>query len=289
MPRRPEWTHLGPGLALLTWGLFEKIVLADGLFAPVADASFAATSSIGSGAAWAGALAFSGQIFCDFAGYSCCAIGAARCLGFTLPDNFRNPYAARGLSDFWRRWHISLSTWLRDYLYVSLGGNRAGRWRTYRNLMLTMLLGGLWHGAAWSFVLWGGLHGVGLVLERALRERFALDLSQLRGAAAMATSLVTLFIVVLAWVPFRAESLAGALDLLRLMLTPGDWSLNLDQQFALLGFALVVLAQHLFRDQPLQSLWMRLPTVLLGLLLALLLSAIVLSPGETHAFIYFQF
>ena len=115
-----------------------------------------------------GTLAFSGQIFCDFAGYSTTAIGAAMCLGFAMPDNFRFPYAAVGFSDFWRRWHITLSAWLRDYLYIPLGGNRHGAARTYFALMATMLLGGLWHGASWTFVVWGGLHGLYLAVERVL-------------------------------------------------------------------------------------------------------------------------
>ena len=119
--------------------------------------------------AWIATLAFSGQIFCDFAGYSTTAIGVAMCLGFAMPDNFRFPYAAVGFSDFWRRWHITLSSWLRDYLYIPLGGNRHGPARTYTALMGTMLLGGLWHGAAWTFVVWGGLHGLYLAVERWLQ------------------------------------------------------------------------------------------------------------------------
>ena len=129
------------------------------------------TDPIGFVDAWLGTLAFSGQIFCDFAGYSTIAVGVALCLGFALPDNFRMPYAAIGFSDFWRRWHISLSTWLRDYLYIPLGGNRGTELRTYVNLMLTMLLGGLWHGANWTFVVWGGLHGLYLAGERWIREK----------------------------------------------------------------------------------------------------------------------
>ena len=122
--------------------------------------------------AWLGVLAFSGQIFFDFAGYSTAAIGGALCFGFSLPDNFRRPYAAIGFSDFWQRWHISLSSWLRDYLYIPLGGNRKGSVRTIVNLMATMLLGGLWHGASWTFVVWGGLHGIYLVVERELKRMF---------------------------------------------------------------------------------------------------------------------
>ena len=134
-------------LGLITIGLFQKIVVADGLLAPVSAAVFSADNMLHPLDAWLGTLAFSAQIFSDFAGYSTTAIGVALTLGFGLPDNFRFPYAAIGFSDFWKRWHISLSSWLRDYLYVPLGGNRKGNLRTYANLMTTMLIGGLWHGA----------------------------------------------------------------------------------------------------------------------------------------------
>src|SRR6184192_1180275 len=171
-PRRATGEQLRFGLALMTLGLFNKIVLADSFLASAAERVYDSDKIPGALDAWAGTLAFSGQIFCDFAGYSTTAIGAALCLGFAMPDNFRFPYAAVGFSDFWRRWHISLSTWLRDYLYVSLGGNRKGKIRTYINLALTMLIGGLWHGAAWRFVVWGGLHGSYLTAERMLRGTF---------------------------------------------------------------------------------------------------------------------
>ena len=149
-PRGTTRDGLSLACALLILGLFEKSVLADSIFAPVADAFFNGVDKNGIAASWSGVLAFAGQIFCDFAGYSTCAIGTALAFGFELPTNFRFPYAAVGFSDFWRRWHISLSTWLRDYLYISLGGNRRGEFRTYVNLMSTMLIGGLWHGAAWD-------------------------------------------------------------------------------------------------------------------------------------------
>jgi alginate O-acetyltransferase complex protein AlgI len=287
-PRAPTWAVLGPGLALLLWGLFQKVVLADGLFAPVADAAFGAGGAIGAATAWAGVLAFSGQIFCDFAGYSCCAIGSARCLGFFLPQNFRNPYAALGFADFWRRWHISLSTWLRDYLYVPLGGNRGGRGRTYRNLMLTMLIGGLWHGAGWNFVLWGGLHGLFLVLERVLGERTGFTPERARAPAAFAWSLLTLLAVVLAWIPFRARDFDATREF-GTQLFAGGGGLSLDQAFAVAGFLLLVAVQRLFRDTGFETVATRLPAPALAGLLALLLCAVVLSPGETYAFIYFQF
>ena len=171
-PHQADRSQLMWGLTLMILGLFEKVVVADGALASSAEAVFSAEKALPWSDAWLGTLAFSGQIFCDFAGYSTTAIGAALCLGFSLPNNFNYPYAAIGFSDFWRRWHISLSTWLRDYLYIPLGGSRVGEGRTYVNLMVTMLLGGLWHGASWTFVVWGGLHGTYLAVERFLSELF---------------------------------------------------------------------------------------------------------------------
>jgi alginate O-acetyltransferase complex protein AlgI len=151
-PKQADAQQLGWGLAMMNFGIFQKVVLSDTLLAPVADKVFGFPRIAGTVDAWIGSLAFSGQIFFDFAGYSSCAIGAALCLGFVLPENFRCPYASLGFSDFWRRWHISLSTWLRDYLYISMGGNRAGAVRTYINLAATMLL------VAWCIV---DVRGVG--------------------------------------------------------------------------------------------------------------------------------
>ncbi|MCK9488949.1 MAG: MBOAT family protein [Xanthomonadales bacterium] len=290
VPRGPSWAGIGPGLTLLLWGLFLKVVLADGLFAPVANAAFAVDAlPDGAIAAWAGVLAFSGQIFCDFAGYSCCAIGAARCLGFVLPVNFRQPYAALGFSDFWRRWHITLSSWLRDYLYIGLGGNRRGHWRTWRNLMLTMLLGGLWHGAAWQFIAWGGLHGLYLAGERLARDRAGFRPEALTALPAIGYGLFTLLLVVLAWIPFRAPDLGHAIAYAGQLLVSSGTAANIDQQFAIGGFAALVLVHWLSRRTSFEAVAMRLPVPALALLLAALLSATVLSPGETHAFIYFQF
>jgi D-alanyl-lipoteichoic acid acyltransferase DltB (MBOAT superfamily) len=168
--RKTSQDQIIQGLFLLSLGLFMKVVLADSMLSVAANAVFNAHQPLASLDAWIGVLAFSGQIFFDFAGYSTCAIGVAACLGFTLPQNFLYPYAAIGFSDFWRRWHITLSAWLRDYLYIPLGGNRNGKFKTYRNLMITMLLGGLWHGANWTFVAWGGLHGFYLWVEKAILD-----------------------------------------------------------------------------------------------------------------------
>ena len=293
-PRRTSADGLGLGLAFLTLGLFEKIVLADTVFAPIADAVFNDAASATAAGAWIGMIAFSGQIFCDFAGYSTCALGAALALGFRLPVNFRNPYAAIGFSDFWRRWHISLSTWLRDYLYVPLGGNRHGAWRTYRNLMLTMLIGGLWHGAAWTFVAWGALHGAYLSIERFARERWWRDGRDAGRALAFAYGAVTLVAVMYAWVWFRARGFADGWAMSRALVDVGSLGAGLaatsfEQRLALAVFALLVLVQALARNTDPERLFRRLPAPVLGVLLAILLALVVLSPGNTHAFIYFQF
>jgi alginate O-acetyltransferase complex protein AlgI len=293
-PRRSTLPDIGVGLSLMVLGLFQKIVLADGIFAPVADAGYADPDGATALAAWTGTLAFAGQIFCDFAGYSTTAIGAARCLGFHLPLNFRFPYAAAGFSDFWRRWHISLSTWLRDYLYVPLGGNRLGRWLTLRNLMLTMLIGGLWHGAAWHFVVWGGLHGLWLVIERVLADRgwFRVDSAGRFGRAAWAT--LTLAAVVYTWVWFRATDLDHALAVSRALAdVPGllsAWpTLEARDTLALLAFAVIVAVHWAMRSTTVEELLGRTPGPLVAAALGLMAAAIVLSPGTSHAFIYFQF
>ncbi len=292
--RKSTLDSLGVGVAFLIFGLFEKIVLADGVFAPVADALFSEPDKANALTAWAGVIAFTGQIFCDFAGYSTCAIGAALALGFTLPINFRNPYAAIGFSDFWRRWHISLSTWLRDYLYIPLGGNRNGAARTYISLMLTMLIGGLWHGAAWTFVVWGGLHGLYLAIERFCREHVFARNWQPGFLLRTAYGLITSLCVMQAWIWFRAPNFSVGWTVQRLLfdfngLFAAFGASNAEQRLAIGVFAALVLVHAVFRNSDMKQLVRRLPAPLLGLLLGLLLSLIVLSPGDNHAFIYFQF
>ncbi len=212
------------GARLFVWGLFMKMVVADNV-APIANAAFAKSGTIDAGTAIAGILAFTVQIYCDFCGYSNMARGIARCLGFDLMANFNFPYFSRTPSEFWRRWHISLSTWLRDYLYVGLGGNRHGEARTYRNLMLTMLLGGLWHGAAWTFVVWGAFHGLILVIYRALQVDKFLERRPFWSANGLplhvATWALMMILVMIGWVFFRATTFAMAADMLGAVFRPG--------------------------------------------------------------------
>ncbi len=296
---QPRWnsTQFSWGLALMIFGVFGKVILADALLAPVVDKVYLASSRATFWEAWIGTLAFSGQIFYDFAGYSTCAIGCALCLGFALPDNFRSPYASVGFSDFWRRWHISLSTWLRDYLYISLGGNRAGYVRTLVNLTATMLLGGLWHGASWRFVVWGALHGAYLVMERIAR-----DLFRARGLSMPVWSLpllamLTFLLVCLTWVFFRASSFAVAWNLIQAMLWLSDGIQSgaaplldrVESGRALTVVALMLAGHWMLRDSSLEALWSKLPTVARAGILSCLLLCLVLNPGDDRAFLYFQF
>jgi len=191
------------GVAFFSLGMAKKILLANPC-GFVADATFEAGSLLPL-EAWTGAVAYAFQIYFDFSGYSDMAVGLGLMFGFVFPKNFDSPYRAESLTDFWRRWHISLSTWLRDYLYLPLGGNRKGARRTYVNLAVVMLLGGLWHGAAWNFVVWGGLHGAWLALERALGKR-----SLYGGLPRPARVALTFAGVLVTWVFFRAPGLAAA-------------------------------------------------------------------------------
>jgi alginate O-acetyltransferase complex protein AlgI len=207
------------GAAFFLLGLSKKVLLANAC-GKVADAAFgAALRSVCE--AWAGAVAYALQIYFDFSGYSDMAIGLGLMFGFVFARNFNAPYAATSLTEFWRRWHISLSTWLRDYLYIPLGGNRSGALRTYVNLFLTMLLGGLWHGASWNFVLWGALHGGALVLERAVGRNL-----RNRLLPPLLSRPLTLLVVLVGWVLFRAETLSDALSYLGSMadFSPARWT-----------------------------------------------------------------
>jgi D-alanyl-lipoteichoic acid acyltransferase DltB (MBOAT superfamily) len=292
-PRTASRDQLCWGLALMTFGLFEKVVLADGAFAPVADAVFGATAPVGAIDAYLGTLAFSGQIFCDFAGYSTIAIGAALCLGFNIPNNFRSPYAAVGFSDFWRRWHISLSTWLRDYLYIPLGGNRRGEARTYVNLMATMLLGGLWHGANWTFVIWGGLHGLYLAAERSMK-RAETRWTWIGGAASkLLLALLTYALINVTWVFFRAKTMRAAFAMLGAMSGLHATASAVLPTVKILETAICLVgllaAQWYTRERSLENIVAQASPPLLAVAWTCMAFAVIITQGTGDAFIYFQF
>ncbi len=223
VPRRLDDATAARAVSLIAIGLFKKIVIADFLAINLVDRVFDTPEMMSAPETWAGIYGYTLQIFCDFSAYSDIAIGSALLLGFTLPENFRAPFLAQNLSDFWRRWHISLSTWLRDYLYIPLGGSRGPAWRTQVNLGITMLLGGLWHGPAWTFVFWGFLHGAGLIVMRVAgwhRPAASWPARILRTA-------ITFHFVVFAFVFFRAGTFGGAWKVLvRAFEGPAGW-LNL--------------------------------------------------------------
>jgi len=286
---KPGWELVGLGLFVLTLGLFQKVVLADLFLAPLSDAVFAGRYSANIINHATGTLAFAGQILFDFSGYTNCAIGAALCLGFRLPVNFHSPYAAIGLRDFWRRWHISLSSWLRDYLYIPLGGSRQGAMRTAMALFLTMLLGGLWHGASWNFVIWGALHGFFLIIERWLTQGKAVSAIRYKRL----TALLTFALVCFAWIFFRTSNLTDATLFLKGLIRLDLEGTNLKGYEVLSVFLftwLMLRWQWKWRDLDLHTAltqWSQPKRILIWVGFVLIL--ILIRGGEGNAFIYFQF
>lgn len=228
------------GLFLIALGLMKKVVFADQLAIHLVDRVFDRPENFSGLEVLVGVYAYAVQIYCDFSGYTDIAIGSALLLGVRFPPNFDAPYIATNLADFWRRWHISLSTWLRDYLYIPLGGNRGSSLLTYRNLMLTMLLGGLWHGASWTFVFWGFLHGAGLAVTRAVERRGDGKQGHKPFLPAPLAVFLTFHYVCLAWVFFRAPTFGGAMRVLRQIATLTTFHPNLPPIIAsLLVFAMI--------------------------------------------------
>lgn len=287
-PFRLTLADLEEALSLIAVGLLKKIVFAD-LLAMSADAAFNAPGEADTLTAWLGVYAFTFQIFFDFSGYTDIARGCSKLLGYELPENFLRPYAATSFTDFWRRWHMSLSTWLRDYVYISFGGNRmATRWGVYRNLMLTMLLGGIWHGAAWHFVLWGAIHGALLSLEKAWGGRADLLPS---GVGRVVRAFVVLQVVALIWIPFRAVDLDTAQTLLRQMITPHFTVPPTNGMALAAAIMLGAWGWQVVTDRvDLRSLSLRLPLPLKALAYSLAAMLIyIVAADEAKTFIYFQF
>jgi alginate O-acetyltransferase complex protein AlgI len=279
------------GLRLIALGLAKKVLLADKL-APIANDGFAAGASgaISSGEAWIATLAFSLQIYFDFSGYTDIARGSAQLFGFRIPMNFDAPYLATGVSEFWRRWHISLSSWLRDYLFIPLGGSRRGLPVTVRNVLITMALGGLWHGAAWHFVVWGLYWGAMLSIGRLLRGFLPSGRSP---ATILAGWIITQLVVLFGWVLFRADSLASAGSILRAMLTyqPGLEAVDGGPMLYVLSVAAFLLVGSILaRRAWLPPIPRPLRPVVVGATVALALAyAVIAEPPTEQRFVYFQF
>jgi len=283
---------IGAGLSLIALGFFKKVVMADNL-APTVNEIFAKQGGFTAEEVLAGVLCFAFQIYGDFSGYTDIARGTSRLLGFELMDNFREPYFARNPSDFWQRWHISLSSWLRDYLYISLGGNRGGRLATYRNLMLTMLLGGLWHGAAWNFVWWGLYHGALLVGYRFYEERAGARSTAARSWLGGVLQIAVMFgFTLYGWLLFRATSGAQIVEM-TLALGHFESLRYLARELVTLAFFAwpVVLLDYLrFRGGYPETALLRAPMAVQALTYAgFMLMFFVMGRYEGASFIYFQF
>lgn len=310
-PRRFLSANFERGLLLLLQGLFKKIALADNL-SPVVNQGFAHSATLGGADAWVAALAFAAQIYCDFSGYTDMGRGSALMLGFDLPDNFNLPYIARSLTDFWKRWHISLSSWLRDYLYIPLGGSKCSLIRRHANLLITMVLGGLWHGASWHFVVWGAFHGTGLIVchsyDHWLKTGTGAVTDGLRRfhgtflgyALAM---ILTFVFVLIGWVFFRAETMVEAMSVLRAMFAPLVVTSGvLDEvlaQHPILPALLAYLGYRLVCDHG-STLLKRLPSLTaqaviprlparVVVYLAFFVMTMALAPSSASPFIYFAF
>ena len=291
-----EWDRFTSGTAQILWGFFKKVAVADSL-APIVDQCWAEPMAFTSINLWVAVIFYSFQIYCDFSGYSDIAIGFARLLGFDFPENFRTPYFSQNFSEFWRRWHISLSSWLRDYLYIPLGGNRGSKFAMYRNNMLTMLLGGLWHGANWTFVFWGFLHGLYLIAQRFLGKPFGklMDVLYFPKAIKVAVNIALVyFFTCLAWIYFRSPNFSIATDVIANMISFEGFSyVSLMNKFLvikgilLIGFLLMVEISNLKFNWG--RVVMQNPVFRVASFAVLLWMIAFFGSFGSNAFIYFQF
>jgi alginate O-acetyltransferase complex protein AlgI len=291
--KRWQWSRLNLGLQFFLLGLVKKLVIADRL-ARVVDPVFGNANAYGTTTLWLGALAWALQCYCDFSGYSDMAIGCAHLLGYRLCRNFDMPFAAPNISELWRRWHISLGSWLRDYVYIPMGGNRGTLWRTVGNLLITMTLCGLWHGAGWPFLIWGFLQGVMLgahtVFRRFCECRPSLSaLLESPGGTALRVA-VTFTSFVLTFVIFRSPTLTAGLDMVRAMVFPRTGQVQLLMTSVLWCAALVALGHALAYRDLWKRLVARLPAAYVGMAFSFFcLLALLLATGAGRTFVYFQF
>jgi len=289
---------MGKALFLIMVGLIKKSVISDYISLNFVDRIFSAPNSYTAIENLLAAYGYAIQIYCDFSGYSDMAIGLALLMGFKLPVNFLTPYKSKSVTEFWRRWHISLSSWLRDYLYISLGGNRLGKSRTYVNLFLTMLIGGLWHGAAWRFVVWGGLHGVALAIERLLKSYIKIPQNILmRILTRIIGVIITFHFVTFAWVFFRAQDFSTAIDLIgmasKIDFEEEHWLAVIDAYKNVMIVLLSGFIMHFlpnFFVQWLQRIFTALPIFVKAFVIGLVLWLVhATASSEIQPFIYFQF
>jgi alginate O-acetyltransferase complex protein AlgI len=294
--RRPKLDDFTAGFPRFAWGLTKKVVIADSV-GPIADASFStAVADMTTRGVWIGALAYAVQIYFDFSGYSDMAIGLAQMFGFRLPENFNRPYSATSITDFWRRWHMSLSRWFRDYLYIPLGGNRNGSFATYRNLLIVFTLTGFWHGANWTFLIWGLYHGSWLIVERVT----GWEKRTFGGAMLAVRRGVTFGIVLIGWVIFRAPNISYALHFLKTMFVPVTGPLPSGLTVAMthyrvfflsLGLLVVFVPASWVFGRVLQRRDVRWPAGFRWLVSGAFApyAAVVVAAGTFSPFLYFQF
>lgn len=292
-PQQAGTVDAGQAVTLILGGLFKKIVLANMLSVMLVDPVFAYPESVGTVDVLLGVYGYAAQIYCDFSAYSDIAIGVALLLGIQFPANFNAPYTAGSFREFWQRWHISLSTWLRDYLYIPLGGSRRGKWMTRRNLLITFLLGGLWHGAQWRFVAWGALHGGYLIAEQVFRRWVPSYEGSSRFCRCILKAVSVLIVfhgVCLSWVFFRSETFEDAWTLLGNLFR---WRTSDLLSASALALLIVSFAVQAFDGDRLKTVWRwynRQSFLLQGLLAAFILTLILgLGPQGVAPFIYFQF
>lgn len=293
LEENPRWRQVDLRWALMLFlvGFFKKACVADNLSVYV-DAYFGNPMAYGLLDSWLATSMYAAQIYCDFSGYSDMAIATAGLLGYRLRGNFLAPYFSVNIAEFWRRWHISLSSWLRDYLYFSLGGSRHGQLLTYRNLMLTMLLGGLWHGASWNFVLWGGMHGVALIIHRLWSASISRPPKRSR-TNQLASTILTFVWVCMAWVPFRAESFADTLIVWGRLWWPADALASLTGEYVFGAWVVMVgltVAHYFSYKGHFVRFWRSCSTEAFSFFYAVAVSGcLAIRTSEYQAFIYFQF
>tara|TARA_B100000767_G_scaffold37742_1_gene31788 strand:+ start:1324 stop:2637 length:1314 start_codon:yes stop_codon:yes gene_type:complete len=291
--REFQYDQVIQGLKLILWGMFKKVVIADSL-APIVDDIFSNYQDFGGGTLWLGAIYFSFQIYCDFSGYSDIAIGTSKLLGFELMSNFKFPYFSRNIGEFWRRWHISLSTWFRDYLYIPLGGSQEGKWKSIRNIFIIFLVSGFWHGANWTFIFWGLFHSI-LFLPTFMFNKNRNYTSSIIAANTLLPSLkefinvvTTFLLVTIGWVFFRSESIGDSFSYLTSMISNINIVTHLSPKISFYILVLVLVDWTQRFDE--RNLFVTFPKLIFKIFVIICVFLILINfKKESQQFIYFDF